>query len=309
MFLKYSTTAGAILLAASQSASAVTINFDYTYDTNNGGFFSGADASLRQSILNDAGIYLGSRLTDSLAAITSSGGNQFDAVFSRPDTGNLTTLTNFNVAADTLTVFVGGRALGGSLGIGGPGGYNISGDPSFVNTVPQRGQLGATTNPSATDFAPWGGQITFNSDSTWYFDNNPSTTEAFSGNDFYSVALHEISHVLGIGIADSWKNKVSGTDFTGASAVAEFGGNVPLESDLAHWQEGTQSTVMGAVQEALMDPTLTTDTRKLPTKLDFAALKDVGWQVTAVPVPSAVWLFGSALVAFAGLRRKQSITA
>jgi hypothetical protein len=303
MFLKYSTTAGAILLAASQSASAVTINFDYSDD---GGFFSGANTS-RRSILNDAGNFLGSRLTDSLAAITPSGVNQFDAVFSRPDTGSLTTLSNFSVAADTLTVFVGGRALGGSLGTGGPGGYNIGGTQNFVDTVPQRGQLGATTGSSATDFAPWGGQITFNSDSTWYFDSNPST---ISGNDFYSVALHEIGHVLGIGTADSWNDKVSpGNNFTGVNAVAAFGGNVPLASDLAHWKEGTQSTVMGAVQEAMMDPTLTTGTRKLPTQLDFAALKDVGWQVTAVPLPSAVWLFGSALIAFAGLRRKQSITA
>jgi hypothetical protein len=304
MFLKYSITAGAILLAASQSASAVTINFDYSDD---GGFFSGLNAG-RRTILNDAGNFLGSRLTDSLAAITPSGGNQFDAVFSRPDTGSLTTLSNFSVAADTLTVFVGGRALGGSLGIGGPGGYSIGGAQNFVDTAPQRGQLGATTGSSATDFAPWGGQITFDNNTNWYFGSDPS---AISGNnDFYSVALHEIGHVLGIGTADSWKDKVSSGNFTGVNSVAAFGGNVvPLAPDLAHWKEGTQSTVMGVFQEAMMDPTFTTGTRKLPTQLDFAALKDVGWQVTAVPLPSAVWLFGSALIAFAGLRRKQSITA
>lgn len=305
MFIKYSTTVGAILLVASQSANAITINFDYSHD---GGFFTGANAS-RQSILNDAGIYLGSRLTDSLAAITSTGGDHFDAVFNSPDTGSLTTLNNFNEAANTLTVFAGGRALGGSLGVGGPGGYNITGSQSYIDTVPQRGQSGATSGPSATDFAPWGGQITFNNTTNWYFDSNPSTTEAFSGNDFYSVALHEISHLLGIGTADSWKNKISGDNFTGANAVASFGGNVPLVPDLAHWQEGTPSTVMGVTQEAMMDPTLTIGTRKLPTQLDLAALKDVGWQVTAVPLPSAVWLFGSALFAFAGLRRRQSITA
>jgi hypothetical protein len=303
MILKYSITAGAIFLAASQSASAITINFDYSYD---GGFFSGVNIS-RQSILNEAGHLLSSRLTDNLAAITSSGINQFAAVFTRPDTGSLTTLSNFNVAADALTVFVGGRALGGSLGLGGPGGYNISGEQNFVNTMPQRGQPGATNTPSATDFAPWGGQISFNSSSNWYFDSTPSTTESFSGNDFYSVALHEISHVLGIGIADSWNNKVSGNNFTGTNSVAAFSGNVPLASDHAHWKEGTQSTVMGVFQEAMMDPTLTTGTRKLPTQLDFAALKDVGWQVTAVPLPSAAWLFGSTLIALAGLRRKPSI--
>jgi PEP-CTERM motif len=116
--------------------------------------------------------------------------------------------------------------------------------------------------------------------------------------------------VLGFGTADSWNDKVSGGNFTGVNAVAAFGGKVvPLAPDLAHWKDGTQSTVMGVSQEAMMDPTLRTGTRKLPTQLDLAALKDVGWQVTAVPLPSAVWLFGSALIAFAGLRRRQSITA
>lgn len=304
MFVKNSTVAGAILLAASQSASAVTINFDYTYD---GGFFSGNNSN-RQSILEAAGSFLGSRLTDSLAGITSSGINNFSAVFTRPDNGTVTTLSNFNVSADTLTVFVGGRALGASiLGEGGYGGYSVSGTQNFLTTVSQRGQSGATSGASATDFAPWGGQLTFNTASNWYFDSNPSTKESFSGNDFFSVALHELGHLLGLGTADSWNNKVPGNHFTGANAVTAFGGNVPLTPDNAHWAEGTQSTVMGVPQEALMDPSLTTGTRKVFTKLDLAALKDVGWQtnVTAVPVPSAVWLFGSALLGLAGFTRRK----
>jgi hypothetical protein len=82
--------------------------------------------------------------------------------------------------------------------------------------------------------------------------------------------------VLGLGTAESWTNKVSGGNFTGANAVAAFGGNVPLTADFAHWQEGTRSTTLaGLTQEAMMDPTLTTGTRKLPTQLDFAALRDV----------------------------------
>ena len=304
MFVKNSTVAGAILLAASQSASAVTINFDYSYD---GGFFTGTNSG-RRSILDATGGLLGSKLTDSLAAISSSGNNRFDAVFSRPDTGATTTLNNFNVAADALTVFVGGRDLGNTtLGEGGFGGYSVSGTSDFLTTVSQRGQAGATSGTAATDFAPWGGQLAFNSTSNWYFDSNPSTNESFSGSDFFSVALHELGHLLGIGTADSWNNQVSGNSFTGANAVAALGGNVPLASDNAHWLNGTQSTVLGMPQEAAMDPSITVGTRKLFTQLDLAALKDVGWQVnvTAVPIPSAIWLFGSALLGFAGFSRKK----
>jgi hypothetical protein len=310
MFLKNSILAGSILMAASQSASAVIIKFDYTYD---GGFFTGANVA-RQAILNAAGSFLGSSLTDNLSAITSIGRDKFTAIFDRPDDGVSTSLTNFGEAANTLTVFVGGRSLGGStLGVGGFGGYDVSYiTPSFLTTVTQRGQTGPTQTTTtndvttlATDFAPWGGQIAFNTLTNWYFDADPTTTESFSGNDFYSVALHEIGHLLGLGTADSWKDKISGSSFTGTNSVAAFGGNVPLAVDGAHWKDGTLSTTLaGLTQEVMMDPSLTTRTRKLATKLDFAALKDVGWQVAAVPVPAAIWLFGTGLAVFAGLHRK-----
>jgi hypothetical protein len=304
MFIKPSALAGVVLLAASQSANAVVINFDYTYD---GGFFSGSNAS-RRGILDAAGGFLESILTDSLTAITSGGSNNFSAIFQRPDTGASTTISNFSVAADALTVFVGGQSMSpGSLGYGGYGGYSVSGTQDFLNNAEQRGQSSPTVGSSATDFAPWGGQVTFSSSADWYFDNDLSTTEAFNGNDFYSVALHELGHLLGLGSSDSWKNNTSGTSFVGTNALAAYGGNVPLEGDTVHWLDGTKSTVNGVEQETLMDPTIHVGTRKVYTELDLAALKDVGWQVsvTAVPVPSAVWLFGSALLGFIASKRKR----
>ncbi|WP_020484831.1 PEP-CTERM sorting domain-containing protein [Methylomonas sp. MK1] len=306
MLIKPSAFAGVLLLAASQSADAVVINFDYTYD---GGFFSGSNTS-RRDILDAAGGFLGSILTDSLTAITSGGANNFSAVFNRPDTGAETTLSNFSVAADTLTVFVGGQTMGaGNLGYGGYGGYNVSGTQDFLTNAAQRGQSNPTSGPLATDFAPWGGQLTFSSSANWYFDADLSTTEAFSGNDFYSVALHELGHLLGLGSSDSWDNQASGSGFTGANAVAAYGSNVPLEGDKVHWLDGTKSTVNGIEQETAMDPTIHVGTRKVFTQLDLAALKDVGWQVsvTAVPVPSSVWLFGSALLGFIASKRKQHL--
>jgi hypothetical protein len=54
-----------------------------------------------------------------------------------------------------------------------------------------------------------------------------------------------------------------------------------------------------------MDPTITIGTRKVFTDLDMAALDDIGWEVTPVPVPAAVYLFGSGLLGLLGLARRR----
>ena len=286
---------------------AVSITFDYTYDA--GGFFSGNNSS-RRSILDLAASVYETRLYDSLTAITPGGANSWSVEFSNPATGAEVTLNNLSVAADTLVVYVGARSLGGStLGYGGYGGYSASGNAGFVSTVATRGQSGA---PS-TEFGPWGGDITFNSASTWYFDSDPTTTESFAGqNDFYSVAVHELGHILGLGTADSWMNLATATFFTGTKAkLANGGANVPLELDLGHFHDGTMSTIpgTGTAQEAALDPTLTTGTRKYATALDFAALDDIGWDVsavTAVPEPGVAALLGLGLAGWLVARGRRA---
>ncbi|MFM8330403.1 MAG: peptidase M10A and M12B matrixin and adamalysin [Candidatus Methylumidiphilus sp.] len=295
-----------MLLAASHGAQAVTVQFDYSLDSSN--FFTNNANS--KSALEAAGQFFATNISDALSAITSSGSNHFNAIFDNPSTGQEVTLNDYSVAADTLVVFVGASALpGGTLGEGGPGGFTAS-SPSqaFLDSIGNRGQVGATTGAAATEFAPWGGKLSFSSTASWYFDADPSTLESFAGqNDFYSVALHELSHLFGFGTAASWTAKVSGGSFTGANASAANGGSVALAGDNAHWLDGTQSVYAGSPQEAAMDPSLTQGTRKNLTTLDLAALKDIGWQVATpapVPVPAAGWLFASALLGVFRLRRK-----
>ncbi len=286
-----------VLGTGMQQAQATSIVFDYGYDSNS--FF---DTQAKKDVLEAAGSFFSSRLNDSLSAIDSAGNNHFNANFSNPGvTGSTVTINDFNVAANTLTVFAGGRAIAGStIGIGGPGGYGASGSQAFFDSF-DRGQADVGT----TDFAPWGGAITFDTGALWYFDSDVSTVESFSGNDFYSVAIHELGHLLGIGTADSWDNLVSSGSFIGSASNAVYGGDVPLHLDDSHWADGTMSLVDAQdAQDVAMGPSITTGTRKYFTDLDLAGLTDVGWEVSAVPVPAAVYFFGSALLGLGAFRKK-----
>ncbi len=291
------TLATAVLLAGTAGTARANINivFDYTYDTNN--FFA---LQSRKDVLESAALAFESRLTDSLTAITSGGPNAFNLDFfnpanpSGPDLG----LNNFSVAANEVRVFVGGSNLGGSLGLGGPGGFSSSG---FSALQLARNQAGAAVAPaSRTDFGPWGGSIGFDNVTSWYFDADTSTVESFPGSfDFYSVAVHELGHVLGVGTANSWDNLITGVTYNGAAA-----GIQTVTGDGGHWASGTMSTVGVTPQTAAMTPSIGTNTRKYFTTLDYAGLTDIGWQVSAIPEPATWLLWGAGGVLLAGLRRR-----
>lgn len=311
-------TAAMCALCASVSGAVhanIDIVFDYSYDAGN--FF---DAPRRALLDHVAGSFE-SRLTDSLGAITSSGPNQFDVVFDDPSSyfvdaqnqiqASTVSLNGYSVAANQLVIYVGASNLaGGPLGIGGPGGFAAGGTQAFIDSL-SRGQAGASgAAASQTDFAPWGGQITFNTAVNWYFDADPASDETFAGFDFLSVALHETAHVLGIGTANSWLNLATPAGFQGAAAIALQGGAPALEGDGAHWLAGSTSTIAGAGSfEAAMDPDIAPGLRKRLTDLDFAGLDDLGWQVApvaAVPEPSTyVTLLLGLATLWPALRRRR----
>ncbi len=282
----------------SASSAAITVQIDYRFDA--GGFFSNP---LARTALETGLNSIASRLLDTLEPITPGPtpfgfDNQFSLRFNSPATGTLVTLDNFTIPRDTLVIFVGTRDIpGATLGIGGPGGYGASGLQEFLDNIETRGESN-TDGPAAVDFAPWGGAMTFDSLAPWSFDTSAADPGG-SLHSFISVVEHEFGHLLGIGTSPSWNARIlsgpAGLEFTGLASTDAYGGFVPLADD-AHWADGTQGKILGGSwQEAAMDPSITVGTRKQFTKLDFAALYDIGWEITGIPEASPATLLGPLL--------------
>jgi hypothetical protein len=259
----------------------ITFDFDYSLDS---GFFTSNPAA--KVALERAATVYSDRLLDHLTDITPGNGNTWNTVMSNPSTGASVMNVDLTIPADTIKVFVGGANLGGALGQGGPGGFSGDGDATFRSNLQFRGQAGAATNPP-TDFARWGGTISFDQGVAWNFNLNGPVT---GKNDFLTVATHELAHVLGFGTSGSWRALLtpSGSAFVGpfkgAKSMALNGGPVPLETPPAgfnaqHFANSLMSTVGGVPQETLMDPDITTGTRKRITLLDWAAIDDIGWDL------------------------------
>jgi len=306
------------VLCSASTLLAITINIDYTYDTNN--FFgtgnpdgptagAQARASLEAAaanftaILNDS--FTSIQTPDPFFSATFNGLEiwSWTMTFTQPTTGEPVSLVDQTIQTDEYRIYAGARSLSGNtLGIGGPGGFGWNSNPFGGFTSAESTQLNqitadfsnaVETRGETSGFANWGGAVTFDRDATttWHYDH---TTPPTSGsNDFFSVATHELAHALGFGASQSWNDWVTGTVFTGPNAASEYGGDVPLDCDLngcsGHWAEGTDSVVLGTsmAQETAMDPKLTTGTRKRLTALDAAGLADLGWSLVAPAILEA----------------------
>lgn len=264
------------------------IVFDYTYDTT--GFFA---PQARREILETAASVFESRITDDLTAITPGGSNTWNAIFNNPTTNQQETIPNLTIPADTVIIYVGARNLTSGLGLGGPGGFNAVASPAFLENLQTRGEAGVDPDSTNdTDFSLWGGTIAFDNAVTWNFTLN----EPVSGeNDLYSVALHEVAHVLGFGTSDSFRNLIDDSNnFIGTVTTTAFGGPVPISVDQfgnpdeGHFASNTMGIIPGTTtpQESALDPQLTTGTRKVITDIDWGALDDLGWDVTPVAGPT-----------------------
>lgn len=250
-------------LLETREVPAVTVQLDFSHDVN--GFFN--DQS-RRAVLQQAVNDVASHLSANLTAITPTGGNTWAQTFYDPATGQQATVSNPSVAANTLVLYVGGREMSGSeAGVGGGGGYTAYGSQAWLSSLSARGP----------GFTLWGGSISFDASTNWWFGSSVSGIGA-NQVDFYSVAVHELGHVLGIGTASTWYSDVSGSQFVGSTAESLYGGPVPLSPDRAHWADGT--TVNG--QRTSLDPYLTLGARTTMSSLDYAGLQDVGWSISGV---------------------------
>lgn len=271
---------------AAAPLSAIEIHFDYRYDTT--GFFDDPAAKVALEAAADTFDVL----LDSLAAIAPGGINDWTAVFFNPTTGQQGVLNNLFVPADTLTVFVGARNLGDNqLGEGGPGGFSGSGTQAWLDTLYGRGEGRQVDvqGPIAHEFGPWGGSLTFDTllpsgqQRDWHFDI--TANPARNTTDLFSVAVHELGHLLGFGSSPSFQVDIVNGLFEGPQVESlNHGSGVPVHTDNSHWAPETHSPPSdpdGPI--AAMDPTITSingvTMRRFFTPLDFAALDDLGWDV------------------------------
>ena len=256
---------------------SLTVQFDYSFDTS--GFFNDPT---RRSELQAAADALTARIGTTLAAIAPDAGignNWTLTTFNPADPTNHNadiSITNRSVASGTIVIYVGAETglAGGEAGLGGFGGYSASGSQGWLDSLASRGTGG---------FGPWGGSITFDPNANWNFSTNAPTAHQI---DFLTVATHELGHVLGFGTAQQYFQYVSGDIFFGPNATAVNGGqyaHLHSNAEQEHWQQGL--TAYG--QSVSMQPVVNAGTRVTFSELDYAALSDIGWQVTGYQAPTA----------------------
>ncbi len=276
-----------LFVATASPVAAVEIQIDYTYDTHH--FF---DTDEKRAVIEAVADFYGSIIADHLLRIDPADfqSASWTPQFFDPSSGEwISGSPGLVVPENTMIIYVGGQSLPSQIsGQGGPGGYIASGFSGWFDRLNARGNTGALAVP-ASDFAPWGGSISFNNSVAWNF----SLEENQPGREFVSVALHEIGHVLGIGTAPSWKTQVSGGRFNGEAAARSHGTTPPADEfhllpdgpTLHSKLFGSFGVTHGQSRPALMLPA-STDTGSnfdVATDLDLACLVDIGWEILPAP--------------------------
>jgi hypothetical protein len=242
----------------------ISIAFDYRFD--DAGFFTAE----RRLVLAAAAQHWGELITDDFPAIPVG-----TDVRTRDPEAPTAAASSFpgDVAIDDLLIFAGCSAIDG------PGGtLAVSNHSAAINSVTDASLRELLrTRYEGADFQPWTGWISFDCGEDWFFDPTPSTATDLPGNrpDFLSTANHEVGHVLGFGTAMAYFAHVSNATFTGAHAMAAYGGAVPLIANGTHFASGLSS----GGREPLLDPSRPAGVRSTATPLDVAVMADLGYDL------------------------------
>ena len=166
---------------------------------------------------------------------------------------------------DDLLIFAGTRDIS-SLANAGFSGTDAEGDVFRSRISSNFRDIGAVT-----DFEPWAGTLTLNQRDDWGLGLD-ATEESM--NDLLTTVLHEIGHVLGIGIAPTYDALIVDEGFTGVNTLAVNNGvAVPLNNHDGHVEDGFHD------DDVLMDPVTVTGTCKLPGDIELSMLADIGYEI------------------------------
>lgn len=216
--------------------------------------------------------------------------------------------------------------------------FSFSMLPAGITVDPEL--LGSKANFKALGFqgldiaiGPKDGEIQFNQVFPFDFDNSNGVT----GTDFETVAAHDIGHILGFqSVVDIFNQGFAGNigvfmldlfrlgmpsapttpaAFTTTQRELNPGNEAVFGDTDDNYRLSTGSN-MGDGRQAshfkddsllgthlgIMDPTLTSNVFSDVTEADLRVLDLIGWDVTPIPLPPAVMLFGSACGVFGLLR-------
>lgn len=310
-----------VLLGPGTGAQALTVSVRYDLA---GSEFDHATQNGRwaRAAVDSAADYVSSLFSDSLAPIAPNGdaGDTWTARRPNPSVESFETekVTDLEVPEDTVWVFVGAAPIsdGAVVARTFPGlafSNEVEGSQSFQDAVLYRGQ-DPGDGPNGINVTPWGASIQYNENRVheWFLedpDATPTEPVDVQGIDLWTFTVHELLHVLGFG-GVAWEGLVDGSRFTGTVAAGVHGDAVPLHGpgpEADHWADSVQGTLLdgsGMTQKAVMQKSLPKDQRLYLTDVDLAALEDLGWEVTPVPLPTGLLLFATAAVALPLLRRR-----
>jgi hypothetical protein len=259
-----------ILVWRPQAAEAVTIELDYSYDGS--GFFNDPQrkATLEAAAAAWEQVLQGVTLPE---IPLGTGINTWTLSFNRPDQAATfeqeknTAVVNKPVPANTIVIYVGARpdVYGGFLGYA-EFEYSAFGTSAWLELFTQRN--------NNDQFYSFGGAVSFDSDADWHFDPVPSSKEDFAGQmDFYTIALHEIGHLLGFTPDVAvYRRKTMGSNFFGANATALYGSAPPIGGG-GHWPDDFEFDGKGMVMAAILQPNV----RNEINPLEVAILRDLGY--------------------------------